>query len=356
MQGPGGTGGVAWGDTRTAGAGAALTHTIGPSAAAGVQSFKTVVDNPQSQALTIIDVDLGTSSFAHIAYRALIKNNLQKGFSASMGANLSTGANGLFVGIDSTQSAAIALAKIDMGGVGNLAHSGMEITVGGFGNSLVAASRVKITGASSNANAYVAENASGSSGVGFDYRSTHGTNFNGTGFKFSTASPRSNIGKIFDFVLNSDNETIGRTTEDIATIETRRTIPSGSLTDNFDTLSISREDKTTGGTLNASGAVVKIEGIATESAGTLNSSVVPLEVVQGAKSTGAPIKVTQAAVVSVKFKKIADYAGVTIWISTDGTAAEANLSGTVGDICLNGGTANGQAAYCDATGTNWTDM
>ena len=60
-------------------------------------------------------------------------------------------------------------------------------------------------------------------------------------------------------------------------------------------------------------------------------------------------------VTSTNFKKCGTFGALTIWIS-DGTTAEGALTGVEGDICLNGGTGAGQAAYCDAAGTNWTDM
>jgi len=66
-------------------------------------------------------------------------------------------------------------------------------------------------------------------------------------------------------------------------------------------------------------------------------------------------KITQAGVVSTNFKKVLQLDTFTIWVS-DGTTAEGALTGVEGDICLNGGTGAGQMAYCDANGTNWTDM
>ena len=45
--------------------------------------------------------------------------------------------------------------------------------------------------------------------------------------------------------------------------------------------------------------------------------------------------------------------GVSIWVS-DGTDPDGNLTGVVGDICLNG--AGGVAFYCDTAGKNWTAM
>jgi len=68
-----------------------------------------------------------------------------------------------------------------------------------------------------------------------------------------------------------------------------------------------------------------------------------------------PLKIQQDAPTSTNFKKMITMSALTIWIS-DGTTAEGALTGVAGDICLNGGTGAGQTAFCDANGTNWTDM
>ena len=68
-----------------------------------------------------------------------------------------------------------------------------------------------------------------------------------------------------------------------------------------------------------------------------------------------PIKIEQDAVVDTNFKRYIVLDLFTIWTS-DGTTAEANLTGVEGDMCLNGGTGAGQPAFCNANGTNWTDM
>lgn len=65
----------------------------------------------------------------------------------------------------------------------------------------------------------------------------------------------------------------------------------------------------------------------------------------------APIKST-GATVSSHFQKFATAGGVTIWIS-DGTTANAALSGTAGDLCLNAG--SNKPEYCTGT-TNWTAL
>ncbi len=69
----------------------------------------------------------------------------------------------------------------------------------------------------------------------------------------------------------------------------------------------------------------------------------------------ALMQLTQAGVTSTNFAKMITFNTFTLWVS-DGTTAEGALTGVAGDIVLNGGTGAGQTAFCDANGTNWTDM
>lgn len=57
--------------------------------------------------------------------------------------------------------------------------------------------------------------------------------------------------------------------------------------------------------------------------------------------------------VETNFMRIGKFGTVTLFIS-DGTTPDGNLTGVVGDICLNG--AGGLAYYCDTAGKNWTAM
>jgi hypothetical protein len=66
-----------------------------------------------------------------------------------------------------------------------------------------------------------------------------------------------------------------------------------------------------------------------------------------------PLVITNAGTVSTNFSRGIKIGAYTIWISNNNTAANGNLSGTAGDICLNGGSASGKHAYCTGT-TNWT--
>jgi hypothetical protein len=65
-----------------------------------------------------------------------------------------------------------------------------------------------------------------------------------------------------------------------------------------------------------------------------------------------PFRIQQDALTSTNFQKIADFGGTVMWRS-NGTTPNGALTGTAGDICLNG--ASNQAYYCTGT-TNWTAM
>ena len=130
-------------------------------------------------------------------------------------------------------------------------------------------------------------------------------------------------------------------------------VPTHTTNLDFNTANFVRTSTATSTSTNT-GAVLRLVNQITLS-DTATDTTNVLELVQDADSTGVPISVTQNAVTSTNFKKVATFAGLSIWVS-DGTTAEGALTGVEGDICLNGGTGAGQTAYCDAAGTNWTDM
>jgi len=72
-------------------------------------------------------------------------------------------------------------------------------------------------------------------------------------------------------------------------------------------------------------------------------------------ATEAPLKGKQSYLTETNFRRfITDSSsGTTIWIS-DGTTPDGNLTGVVGDLCLNG--AGGVPFYCDTAGKNWTAL
>lgn len=116
---------------------------------------------------------------------------------------------------------------------------------------------------------------------------------------------------------------------------------SGTIADNYNTAYIKRTSiqNGAGGTLTAAGSVLKLENVATQTAGTLTDTTSVLVLAQG-------------ALTSTHFKKLIDIAGVTLWTS-DGTTANGNLSGTAGDICFNAG--SNKPEYCTGT-TTWVAL
>lgn len=69
-------------------------------------------------------------------------------------------------------------------------------------------------------------------------------------------------------------------------------------------------------------------------------------------NSGNPLIAGTATVQSTHFYKFATVNGVTLWIG-DGTTANSALSGTAGDLLLNGG--SNKPEYCTGT-TNWTAL
>lgn len=140
------------------------------------------------------------------------------------------------------------------------------------------------------------------------------------------------------------------------TVNRTSTRTSGTTADDFRALSIVRSatQNGAGGTLTSTGSVIYAENASTQTAGTHTNSVNVIQATQDADSTGFPIRVTQNAVVSTNFRKVLNEsnAGITIWIS-DGTDPNGTLTGTAGDICLNG--VNNKPAY-NTGGTTWVNF
>lgn len=99
------------------------------------------------------------------------------------------------------------------------------------------------------------------------------------------------------------------------------------------------------------------------SADTGNRSAVTIAVSNASASGATPLTITAAnatvpliagtaTVQSTHFYRFAKVNGVTLWIG-DGTTANSALSGTAGDMLLNGG--SGKPEYCTGT-TNWTAL
>lgn len=130
------------------------------------------------------------------------------------------------------------------------------------------------------------------------------------------------------------------------------TITANSATTGSAGLVLTANGLTTGNMLTASSSsadtgtrsLVKVTNSSAASTGTTGIEVANT-------STGACLKTT-TGLTSTHFQKVGVFGGVTLWVS-DGTTANAALSGTAGDLCLNAG--SNKPEYCTGT-TNWTAL
>lgn len=124
---------------------------------------------------------------------------------------------------------------------------------------------------------------------------------------------------------------------------------------------------TTGTVLDISGSTATTTGtlvnINDNSADTGTRSLVTIKQDHASASGATPLTILNdnatkpliagtATATSTNYYKFATVNGVTIWIGA-GTTANGNLTGTAGDICLNGG--SNKPEYCTGT-TNWTAL
>jgi hypothetical protein len=122
-------------------------------------------------------------------------------------------------------------------------------------------------------------------------------------------------------------------------------------------VNISGASATTGILLNVADANALTTGsvamFKSNSADTTARSLVTIHNDNSAAVGAVPLTITQDAIPTTHFKKVAVLAGVTLWIS-DGTTANGALTGTAGDICFNGG--SNKPEYCSTTGTTWAAL
>lgn len=130
---------------------------------------------------------------------------------------------------------------------------------------------------------------------------------------------------------------------------------SATISDDYDLLNLTRTSVVNGAspTFNATGALLYLENVATQTSGTLNDSVNVLELVQDADSTGLPIDITQNAVVSTNYKKYIALDSNTIWNGT-GNSPDGVLTGAVGDLLING--SSGEPFYNTDGATAWSSL
>lgn len=313
-------GGVVWGNIRTSGTGSGLTHTIGANAAAGTNSLKTILDNIQSNDLVAHEIDLGTSARAHEALKILLKgaNVGQKGIFADMG---STGTGNAF--------------RVS----GNAAYDGFLASGAGAFRGYRAAGAGDFTG-------FRAEASPGGSGaVGFEYV-TMASLPRGVAFKVNAVG--SNIRDLQAFVADFQSQNTGLARiNDFFELSSLRNATGGAFSDNYNLATFSRTLSSGGAGITSDGAVVAMKNTITPA---IDCNTDVLKLSQDAGSNAPALNITQGAVFNTNFQKVIDLAGKRLWLS-DGANPNTNLTGVIGDKCLNG--PGGQDYFCQG-GTSWS--
>lgn len=118
-----GGGGLAWGNSRINGTGIGLLHTIGANAASGVQSFKTTVNDTQTNALDVVEVDLGTSALVHSGIK------ITDGGNGSCAVLISTAVSSNSIDTRGVEISAIAAEMADYKGVISVISS-TDVSIG----------------------------------------------------------------------------------------------------------------------------------------------------------------------------------------------------------------------------------
>ena len=123
-------------------------------------------------------------------------------------------------------------------------------------------------------------------------------------------------------------------------------------------MSIARNQEASGGggTLTAAGSVLKLENIATASAGTLTDTVAVLELVQDTDSTGITLSVDSNGANTKPIMALENTAGDIEIFRTDATP-ESAVTGSIGDLAIDG---TGGILYIkntgSATNTGWEPL
>ena len=247
-------GSLSWGTTAAGTSGTGLALTLSNSSSAGVIGQSITIGNTQSNALTGMNIVMGTSSVAHTGLYIQAYNS-------------STTSNGL---------------KIDAGTSG----TGNDISV----------TSATLSGTDRLAN-----------------------------LNHTASGALSNIQADRVYIISSRTNTA----------------TSGAINDTYNVLNVSRTSvqNGSGGSLYQYGSVASFTNNYTQTAGTLNDFTTVLSL-------------TQNAVTTTHFRNVIKASGVTIWVS-DGTTPNGALSGTTGDLCLNG--PSGHMFWCGGT-TTWTQI
>ena len=320
------TGGTNWGDSRTESAGGiGLLHTISATALTGTQALKIVCPTgPPS--LDLVEIDMGTAGVAHSALK-------------------------IVGGSSATLKKAIELS------LSNYAGIGVQVTLSGYLGSGIGM-KMDLSGDSDGIIIY---NNSTASNVGFQY---YGQNNSQAGTAFGCSVSKTNAANFnpMSLAVNALSSNVDRTTDGFLLSITHGIGSSGVvLSDDYEVMKVIRTSNISHSAtsmLSAQGTVGYFQNSITGlHASGVTDNVSVMKLIQDDLSLGMPLNIIQNAVVSTSVKKYISLDALTIWSSIDGTAANGNLTGVKGDICLNGGSGGtGKTAQCTADGNTWADM
>ena len=175
----------------------------------------------------------------------------------------------------------------------------------------------------------------------------------GVGLNIASGSSTLSSGELMRLALTSSADGLTAKTDKLTSITGSRLElrTAGATSDDFDVLEITRQSimNGAGGTLNAAGSVLRLENIATQTAGTLNDTTTILELVQDVDSSGDVINID------------ANGTGQAISIVADNTttnvvdiSATTLTEGAVIDISDLDAITAGKAIHVDATGITQT--
>jgi len=217
-----------------------------------------------------------------------IGNTSGIGITETIGANASSGTQGAKISLDNTQSNALVVAEIDLG-TSAQDHTGLLINAKGA-NADQRAITIDIgSGLGSGISFATTSAGAGVAAINFDNFSPIG---GGAVFFKDAALYEDVVGKIFDIGFNS-KAAVNFTNANASNVflGTHIVFTEDDLVDDFDLFNFERENASLNlnGSLVSSGSVVLIENTVSQFVGTVTDTVIPLKVLQSAHANASGI-------------------------------------------------------------------
>ncbi len=176
----------------------------------------------------------------------------------------------------------------------------------------------------------------------------------GVGMLLASTSTALAAGQLLNIDHTASGSSITAKTGQLIDVVSSRTETrtSGTTADDYDGLSVIRTNvmNGAGGTLTAAGSVLRLENVATQTAGTLTDTVIGLEIVMDVDGTGPGMRITHSATGAVALDVVTSVTSVDGVLIT-GSGVQADNTGTL-HVTSSGATAAGSAILrVTATGT-----